>query len=381
MEKKLLYWSPCLNKVGTFYSTINSAISVSKYSRGLYKPVIINSCGEWDSHKEFFNKQNVEVISFYKKNYFKLLPKEGFFFSRFSYIIISILSFLPLLNLLRKNQDSIMIIHLITSLPMIILKIFNINIKIILRLSGHPKLNYLRYKFWKLSGNKISYITCPTEQLMGQLKDTKVFDSNKILFLQDAVLKVNQSNNKKIKINKNKYILAAGRLTVQKNFTYLLNEFSNFLKINRDYKLIILGNGEERNKLKKIIEKKNISDHVFLKGFVDNIQDYMFNSDIFVLSSLWEDPGFVIIEAAYNNLFVISSDCPNGPKEILDNGRGGILFKSNEEGALLNSLIEFDKLSLEEKYYKKVILKKNISKYTIFKHYKKLETILKKMNT
>ena len=106
----------------------------------------------------------------------------------------------------------------------------------------------------------------------------------------------------------------------------------------------------------------------------------MKNSDLFVLSSLWEDPGFVIIEAAFSNLFVISSNCPNGPKEILDNGRGGILFKSNEEGALLNSFIEFDKLSWDERVYKKVILKKNISKYTIFKHFKTLETILKKIN-
>ena len=106
----------------------------------------------------------------------------------------------------------------------------------------------------------------------------------------------------------------------------------------------------------------------------------MKHSDLFVLSSLWEDPGFVIIEAAFSNLFVISSNCPNGPKEILDNGRGGILFNSNEEGALLNSFIEFDKLSSDERVYKKVILKKNISKYTIFKHFKSIETILKKIN-
>ena len=188
------------------------------------------------------------------------------------------------------------------------------------------------------------------------------------------------------KINNNnevvgaKTILAAGRLTKQKNFIYLLQEFEKFLKIKKDYKLIILGEGEKKSEIQNYIKKNNISDHVYLKGYVKNVFSYMKNSDLFVLSSLWEDPGFVIIEAAFSNLFVISSNCPNGPKEILDNGRGGILFKSNEEGALLNSFIEFDKLSLDERVYKKVILKKNISKYTIFKHFKTLETILKKIN-
>ena len=60
----------------------------------------------------------------------------------------------------------------------------------------------------------------------------------------------------------------------------------------------------------------------------------MKNSEIFVLSSLWEEVGFVIVEAAINNLFVISSDCPNGPKEFLNNGNNGLLFKNNLTGSL-----------------------------------------------
>ena len=174
------------------------------------------------------------------------------------------------------------------------------------------------------------------------------------------------------KINNNnevvgaKTILAAGRLTKQKNFIYLLQEFEKFLKIKKDYKLIILGEGEKKSEIQNYIKKNNISDHVYLKGYVKNVFSYMKNSDLFVLSSLWEDPGFVIIEAAFSNLFVISSNCPNGPKEILDNGRGGILFKSNEEGALLNSFIEFDKLSSDEQFYKKI--SQNTQFLNILKH-------------
>ena len=57
----------------------------------------------------------------------------------------------------------------------------------------------------------------------------------------------------------------------------------------------------------------------------------MKNSEIFILSSLWEEVGFVIVEAAMCNTFVISSDCPNGPKEFLNNGENGILFKNNSK--------------------------------------------------
>ena len=383
MVKKVLYWAPCLNKVGTYYSTINSAISIEKYSNGSLKPVIINVCGEWNESEDLLKQNNVEIIKFYKKNFFKYLPKNGFLRSRFSYLTIAILSIIPLIKFLNKNKDEILIIHLIITLPLLLKFIFNLKIKTILRISGFPKLNILRKNIWKSSNKILEYITCPTKDLLEQIKEAKIFNNKKVLFLPDAIININTMNRK---VNKNnevvgtKTILAAGRLTKQKNFLYLLHEFEKFLKIKKDYKLIILGEGEKKSEIQNYIKKNNISDHVYLKGYVKNVFSYMKNSDLFVLSSLWEDPGFVIIEAAFSNLFVISSNCPNGPKEILDNGRGGILFKSNEDGALLNSFIEFDKLSWDERVYKKVILKKNISKYTIFKHFKALETILKKIN-
>ena len=66
-------------------------------------------------------------------------------------------------------------------------------------------------------------------------------------------------------------------------------------------------------------------------GFNNNIFPYMKKAKAFILSSLWEDPGFVIIEAALSNLFVISSDCKNGPNEFLLNGKAGLLYSSNKK--------------------------------------------------
>ena len=71
----------------------------------------------------------------------------------------------------------------------------------------------------------------------------------------------------------------------------------------------------------------SINNHINL--FRDSAANW--DGDLFVLSSKWEEVGFVIVEAAMSNLFVISSDCPNGPTEFLEKGKNGILFKNNQK--------------------------------------------------
>ncbi len=148
MRKKILYWSPCLNKVGTVKSTINSAISLKKFSKSNFEPVIINACGEWDEYLDIFKSSKIEVINFYKNSYFKYLPKTGFIYSRFSYIIIFIFSFISLLKIIKKNSDNYIIAHLITSLPLLLFCLFKFESQLVLRISGFPKLNYFRKYFW-----------------------------------------------------------------------------------------------------------------------------------------------------------------------------------------------------------------------------------------
>ena len=94
-----------------------------------------------------------------------------------------------------------------------------------------------------------------------------------------------------------------------------------------------------------------------------------------ILPSLWEEVGFVIVEAAFSNLFVISSDCPNGPKEFLENGNAGYLFKSNAPSELKNKIKNFVKKEKDLKRFK-LKAKKNSSNYTLFRHHLGLSKIL-----
>jgi len=97
---------------------------------------------------------------------------------------------------------------------------------------------------------------------------------------------------------------------------------------------------------------------------------------MFILPSLWEDPGFVLVEAGYMNLTILSSDCPNGPKELLNNQKNGFLFKTNSFADFIENfeVIEnLDKKIIEEK---KLSFKKKIKEFTLLGHFKILRSIL-----
>jgi len=385
--KTIFYWSPCLSKVGTVKSTVNSAISLSKYSKKKYKVKIINACGEWDEYSEIFKKNNIDLIEF-KFKFFSYLPKNGFLKSRFSYLIIILFSFFPLLSVLKKDKPEFFIMHLLTSLPIILNNFFNFRTKFILRISGFPKLNIWRKFLWIHSSKKIFKITCPTHDLLSHLKDKKIFNKNKIFYLQDAIINI-QDYVKKVKMydekfldkikNYDKYFLAVGRLTKQKNYPYLIYEFSNYLKTDKEAILLIIGEGEEEHRLRKLIRQNNISNNVFILNNIRNVYPYMKKARALILSSLWEEVGFVIVEAALSNLFIISSDCPNGPKEFLENGDAGYLFRSNKKNDLAEKIKNFVK---EEKSLKKFKLKakRNSSNYTLFRHHLSLNKILSNEN-
>ena len=373
----LIYWSPFIGNVGTIKSCLNSAIAAKKFSKGKNSVKIINVYGEWNNYVKQFQDNKVEVISFYPNliNYF---PNSGYLKSRILYVFIFIISLFPLLNILRKEKECFFIAHLITSLPLFLNLIFNFNCKMILRISGYPKLNIIRKFFWKVTSKKLYLITCPTQDLQKEISSLNIYDKEILKFLPDAIINIKDFLEQKIKskeiLFEKKIILSVGRLTKQKNFKYLISELANFLKENENYNLIILGDGEEKKELKKLINNLNLNEKVFLLGFKDNPISYMVKADILVLSSIWEEVGFVIVEAALSNLLVVSSDCPNGPKEFLSYGRAGYLFENNKLNALKNTFLS---ISIKDNdNQKKILAKKNSIIYTRFRHYLALKKLL-----
>ena len=96
----------------------------------------------------------------------------------------------------------------------------------------------------------------------------------------------------------------------------------------------------------------------------------------FILSSLWEEVGFVIVEAAISNSIVISSNCKNGPKEFLSDGNAGFLFENNKNRSLEKNLNLFMNSEKKNLYKKRVKAKKNSIKFTMFRHQIELKKLL-----
>ena len=376
LKHKIFYWSPFLVPIATPKAVVNSAKALQNYGKN-YQCFIINFFGEFNSFQQDLKIKNIKLINFFNEKLIHFLPKHGKLQSRFSFILIFILSFLPLKRLLTNHKPDYLIVQLITSLPMVLILFFNFKTKFILRISGLPRINFFRKLLWKIALKKFYLVTCPTKATFDYIKNLKIIEEDKIKLLYDPIIDVQSINLKKKQINYNKienYYLAAGRLTKQKNFLFLCRAFHRVVIKHPELKLIIAGEGEDKNLILSYIEKNKLKKNIFLIGYVDNIFPLMMKAEAFILSSLWEDPGFVLIEAAFCRTLVLSSNCETGPKEIIKDNINGILFESNN----LESFIDKFTLLVSKKNKKSLLLKNliNSKKFSQFMHYKNFKKIL-----
>ncbi len=380
-KKKIIYWSPHLTNIGTINSILNSAKSIKLFSKDNFDVEILELFGEWSDHKEFFSQFKIKVNKIFSPKIYSFIPKKSFFKSRLTYIFFFIFSFFKVKKILKQYEGQILIIHLLTSLPILVATIFDLKIKIILRISGKIKNNPIRNFIWKICKHKIDLITCPSVATKNDITNTKIFDKEKIVTLYDPILepkKINDLKKQKLleqEIMNKKMILSIGRLTDQKNFSQLIQSFSKIQKENSDYLLTILGEGEQFKKLSELISACKLENKVFMLGFKKNVYNYLQQCEIFISSSKYEDPGASIIQAVFCNKFVISSNCKNGPSEILVNGKGGILYDPKNESIeeSFKKYLKMDKIT-RDKYILEA--KKNSIKYSIYRHYKSLNELI-----
>ncbi len=133
-------------------------------------------------------------------------------------------------------------------------------------------------------------------------------------------------------------ILAVGRLTRQKDFPTLLRALARVLA-ERPVRLVILGDGEDRAALLRLARELDVADAIDLPGFVDTVYAWMAHADLFVLSSAWEGSPNALTEALYLGASVVSTDCPSGPREILDGGRIAPLVPVGDDAALAQAIL------------------------------------------
>lgn len=176
----------------------------------------------------------------------------------------------------------------------------------------------------------------------------------------------------------NKTVLAVGRLTYQKGFDLLIQAWK--LVKNEphfsEWKLNIVGDGEERQDLDDKIEQYDLESTVRLFPFSNNINKFYLEASLYCMSSRFEGLPMVLIEAQSFGLPIVSFDCDTGPSEIIENNKSGFLCKKENIQDLAEKLQILMKLSEDE--YNNMVLaaKESVKKFSLARIIEKWEEII-----
>ena len=329
-------------------------------------------------------KENISIISFDKKNIKGKFNKNIEFINanflgiknlpHFAKVLFCIISYFLKYGL----QKNLTFVSFQSNLYFILLAKLTRN-KIVARSNAAP--NYYISNLFKLRIFQIIYFWA--DKIIVNSKDfkkifIKKFKVKPILIYNPSFKKGNLKFKKISKIGqKNKInFLNVARLTDQKNQIIILKALSEFDNLNHN--LIIIGNGSKKNELEKYISSHNLKNKVKIISNIANPKKFLKKCDVFILSSKFEGLPNVLIEAQMMKKFIISSNCPTGPREILKNGNAGYLFKNNDYRDLkkniqkfminkdsyeiqkkiklgFKNLDRFDETKNLEKYYKEII--------------------------
>ncbi|MDA9753471.1 glycosyltransferase, partial [Candidatus Pelagibacter sp.] len=167
-----------------------------------------------------------------------------------------------------------------------------------------------------------------------------------------------------------------GRMTKQKNYSFLIKNFKKLLNIYPDIKLIIIGSGEEKNDLKNLIHELDIISKVKLIDYEINVYKFLKKSNFYISTSIWEGSSLAMVDAAYIGLPILCSDCPSGRKEFIGKNERGFLYKQNDSKDFLDSFSTM--YSLNRSDISNLLLKAKLhtKNFTSFRSFLKLYKIL-----
>lgn len=229
-------------------------------------------------------------------------------------------------------------------------KLWNLNTNLIFNEQNSPLSSLItdarQRKLWPIAKrlyHQADLLIATSKGIALELKSETGTSADKIKVVYNPIDIDSSKFTPKSRISKNNQdsfkILAIGRLTPQKNFSMLLKTCAIVLKTH-NITLIVLGEGPERENLELLSRNLNISSRVNFLGFVPEPQVYYSQADIFALTSIHEGFGNVIVEAMSMGIPVIATDCPHGPREILQNGTSGILVPINDDNHFAREIIE-----------------------------------------
>ena len=251
-----------------------------------------------------------------------------------------------LFKLFIRDRNFVVISFQANIYCILLCKIFNI--RIIIRSNSSPVgwyHNTLKKFIYRKIVSTADEVIVNSSEFKNQMETRFNIKVNKIYNpLNKNEIKRKSSSKFKNSFFQKKYlnIINVGRLVDQKDQITILRAINN-LKNKLKIKLIIIGRGKEKNNLINFINQNKLKNFIKIKGPNKNVYNYLRSADLFILSSKYEGLPNVLLEALTLKKFVISTNCPTGPKEILLNGNGGLLFNIGDHNQLTKKIFYYFK--------------------------------------
>jgi GalNAc-alpha-(1->4)-GalNAc-alpha-(1->3)-diNAcBac-PP-undecaprenol alpha-1,4-N-acetyl-D-galactosaminyltransferase len=191
--------------------------------------------------------------------------------------------------------------------------------------------DWLRWKIYPQADRIVSVTQKISDCFPDNLK-------SKSIVIPNLVLTPNSESTSTLTLLKKPSLIAMGRFAEQKGFDLLLPAFAKLAETYPDWNLTILGDGDLRPELENLRDRLGLQERVNLPGKVKNPYDFLKQADIFVMPSRYEGFPMALCEAMACGLPVISTDCPSGPAEIIQEGIDGLLVPTEDISALADAM-------------------------------------------
>lgn len=353
---KICFFLPSMKTGGAEKVFLNIANNISSESKYKIFFIVGNSSG---IYKNFLSKK----IIFINLNT-----------SRLRY------TFFKLIKILKKEKFNVVF----TTMPhsnvflCIIKKIFRFNFELIVRQSNIYKIPFITLKSFiflnlmKFTYRYADYVVSNCKAVFNETSSVFKIKKNKnILIYNPTNFKfIKKISKEKVDLKffktKEKKIISIGKLSKQKNFERLI-EAANYLinELKKNYKFLIIGEGENLNILNKKIEEFKLKKNIKIIKFVKNPYKYIDKSDLVVQPSLWEGSSNILLEALSCNKRIVCFDIKGGTREILLNGKNGFIARYDDYKDLAKKIsVSFDnKNNIDKRSLSLFGVENNIEKY------------------
>ena len=318
----------------------NLIIFYPSYERGGATKILINLI-------KYFSKKNINIYliinnfehKFKNLKTIKLNSNIRLYKSRLLSSLLGSWELIKLINTLDKSDTKILSMQ--SNFFAVLIAFFK-NIKIAVRVSEDPcgATRYADEKIFSyfilfskfITYNLANYVIVNAQKSYNCVKKL-VYNKKKLKILYNPSLNIIHKFKKK---KNNKIFLSVGRFCKQKNQKLLINAFIRFNK-NKNYKLIICGDGPDKKDIFSYIKEKKLEKSIILKNWRSDLRKNYKNSSVFILTSLYEGMPNVLIEALNYNLPCVSTNV-SGVTDLLLKGKGGIILKNFSPYELENKL-------------------------------------------